>query len=201
MGRAINATIRPLYPRERHGIYSTGSCMGSRACLDRCGKSRPHRESIPGPSSPFRVAIPTELSWSQIIPLLSVVFCVFRAVHEFDFRLVMNETPNKWRPVDCRSCSDRNARFWQHQYVSPDRRRKCLGTEPTLWRSNAFCWVTDIAIHWVNNISSLFFFGARWGRLQSWGKEHGADFLDKQSSTALPSNAFVFIVISSFHVL
>jgi hypothetical protein len=26
------------------------------------GKSRPHRDSIPGPSSPYLVAIPTELS-------------------------------------------------------------------------------------------------------------------------------------------
>ena len=28
----------------------------------RTRKSRPHRDSIPGPSSPYRVAIPTELS-------------------------------------------------------------------------------------------------------------------------------------------
>jgi hypothetical protein len=32
--------------------------MGSMAGLDRC----PNRDSIPGPSSPYRVAIPTELS-------------------------------------------------------------------------------------------------------------------------------------------
>ena len=36
--------------------------MGHRAGVDRCGKSRPHRDSIPGPSSPQRIAIPTELS-------------------------------------------------------------------------------------------------------------------------------------------
>ena len=35
--------------------------MGLRAGLDRCEKSRPHRDSIPGPSSPLAVAIPTEL--------------------------------------------------------------------------------------------------------------------------------------------
>ena len=39
--------------------------MGTRAGLDGCGKSRPHRDSIPGPSSPYRVAIPTELSRPQ----------------------------------------------------------------------------------------------------------------------------------------
>jgi hypothetical protein len=37
--------------------------VGPRAGLDGCGKSRPHRDSIPGPSSQYRVAIPTELSW------------------------------------------------------------------------------------------------------------------------------------------
>ena len=32
------------------------------AGLDRCGKSFPNRDSIPGPSSPYQVAILTELS-------------------------------------------------------------------------------------------------------------------------------------------
>jgi hypothetical protein len=36
--------------------------MGSRAGLDGCEKSRPHRDSIPGPSSAWRVAMPTEPS-------------------------------------------------------------------------------------------------------------------------------------------
>jgi hypothetical protein len=35
-----------------------------RAGLDRCGKSRPHWDSIPGPSSPSRLVIPVELSRS-----------------------------------------------------------------------------------------------------------------------------------------
>ena len=39
--------------------------MGPRAGLDRCGKSRPHRDSIPGPSSPYSVAVPTELPGPQ----------------------------------------------------------------------------------------------------------------------------------------
>ena len=34
--------------------------MGSKAGLDVCGKSHPHRDSIPGPSGQYRVAIPTE---------------------------------------------------------------------------------------------------------------------------------------------
>ena len=35
---------------------------GSRAGLDGCGKSRPNRDSIPGSSTTYHVAIPTELS-------------------------------------------------------------------------------------------------------------------------------------------
>ena len=41
-----------LYPRERADTHCTGGWVGPRAGLDRCGKSRPHRHSIPGPSSP-----------------------------------------------------------------------------------------------------------------------------------------------------
>ena len=41
-----------FYPRERPGTHCTGGWVGPRAGLDRCGKSRPHRDSIPGPSSP-----------------------------------------------------------------------------------------------------------------------------------------------------
>jgi hypothetical protein len=40
------------FPRERPGAHCTGGWVGPRAGLDRCGKSRPHRNSIPGPSSP-----------------------------------------------------------------------------------------------------------------------------------------------------
>ena len=39
--------------------------MGPRAGLEKCGKSRPHRDSISGPSSPQPVAIPTALSRPQ----------------------------------------------------------------------------------------------------------------------------------------
>ena len=39
------------YPRERSGTHCTGGWVGLRTGLDRCGKSRPHRDSIPGPPS------------------------------------------------------------------------------------------------------------------------------------------------------
>jgi len=41
-----------LYPRERPGTHCTGGWVGPRAGMDRCGKSRPHRDSIPGPPTP-----------------------------------------------------------------------------------------------------------------------------------------------------
>ena len=39
-------------PRESTGTHCTGGGVGSRAGLEWCGKSHPHRDSIPGPSSP-----------------------------------------------------------------------------------------------------------------------------------------------------
>jgi hypothetical protein len=43
---------------KRFSAHFIGSWEGLRAGLDDCVKSRPHRDSIPGPSSPYRVAIP-----------------------------------------------------------------------------------------------------------------------------------------------
>jgi hypothetical protein len=37
---------------KRPGIHCTGRWVGLKAGLDGCGKSRPHRYSIPGPPSP-----------------------------------------------------------------------------------------------------------------------------------------------------
>jgi hypothetical protein len=46
--------LRPVrfLPRKRPGTHCTGGWVGPRDGLDRCGKSRPHRDSINGPSSP-----------------------------------------------------------------------------------------------------------------------------------------------------
>jgi hypothetical protein len=52
-----HATPRPLYPRERPGTHGTGGWVGPRAGLDGCGKCRPHRDSIPGPSL-YRLSYP-----------------------------------------------------------------------------------------------------------------------------------------------
>jgi hypothetical protein len=47
----------------------------------------------------------------EVIQLFSVVFYVVTAVYKFDFRLVINGEPNKWRPVAARSSSDRDSCF------------------------------------------------------------------------------------------
>ena len=41
----VNATPRPLYPRERPGAHCTGCWVGPRADLEGCGKSRTHQDS------------------------------------------------------------------------------------------------------------------------------------------------------------
>ena len=38
-------------PRKRPGTHCIGGWVGLRAGLDSSGKSHPHRDSIPGPSS------------------------------------------------------------------------------------------------------------------------------------------------------
>jgi hypothetical protein len=70
MGWVVSVTPRPLNPQERPGTHCTGGWVGPRAGLDRRGTSRPNRDSIPGPSSPYRVAIPTEPSRSIIVTIL-----------------------------------------------------------------------------------------------------------------------------------
>ena len=49
-----------LYPWERLGTHCAGGWVDSRAGMDRCGKSGPHRDSIPGP-----VAVVTTLPGPQ----------------------------------------------------------------------------------------------------------------------------------------
>jgi len=47
---------------KRPHIYCTEGWVGPRASMNKCRKSRRHRDSIPRPSNPYRVAAPTELS-------------------------------------------------------------------------------------------------------------------------------------------
>jgi hypothetical protein len=58
------STPRPgrFTPGKETRYPNIGGWEGPRAGLEGCGKYRPHRDSIPGQSSPLRVTIPTELS-------------------------------------------------------------------------------------------------------------------------------------------
>jgi hypothetical protein len=80
--------------------------------------------------------------WDNTI--IFVVFCVFRVAHKFEFKLITNETPSKWRPVEGRLCSETHV-FDSICVLSVDCRCKCSGTPHALWRSAAFFWVRDSA--------------------------------------------------------
>ena len=47
---------------KKSGTHCIGGWVGPRTGLKWCGKSRPHRDSIPRPFNPGRIAIPTTLS-------------------------------------------------------------------------------------------------------------------------------------------
>ena len=70
------------------------------------------------------VTVKNTFGWSpvmvcawHILQLFSLVFCVVKAVRKSDFRLVINEAPDKWRPVERRSRSDTGSCFWQDLWV------------------------------------------------------------------------------------
>ena len=47
---------------KRPSIHCVGGWVGPRAGADGCRNPHPLRDSIPGPSRPYRVAVPTALS-------------------------------------------------------------------------------------------------------------------------------------------
>jgi hypothetical protein len=47
----------PLPPEKRPGTHGVGGCVGPMAGPDECGKFYSHRDSIPGPSSPWRLRV------------------------------------------------------------------------------------------------------------------------------------------------
>jgi hypothetical protein len=78
----------------------------------------------------------------EIIQLFCVMFCVFRLVYKFDFRVVINETANKWRPAERRLCNDIHF-FWQDLYDFPWPSYGVLSYSPHCSGQLLFCWVTD----------------------------------------------------------
>jgi len=87
----VNATPRPLCLLEIPGTHCMGDWMGSRVGPDWYRKSRPHRDSNPGPSSPKKAVIPTELYQSTCYSttfaqyrLMSLMSVYFRCDRRFD---------------------------------------------------------------------------------------------------------------------
>jgi hypothetical protein len=52
MGVGGQRHAQAVYPRESTGTHCIGGWVGPRVGIDECGKSRLHRDSILGPSSP-----------------------------------------------------------------------------------------------------------------------------------------------------
>ena len=90
--------------------------MGPRAVLDRCGKSRPHKNSIPGPSSSKRFSIPITLSRStklevyntnikyahknSIINIHCLIICNYRRWNaKFKLKMQHRHFCRKFQPV------------------------------------------------------------------------------------------------------
>ena len=73
---------RFIYKKKTPGTRCIGSLVSPRIGLDRCGKSRNHKDSILRPSSPSRVALPTELSQPPLLPAESYKICFFTSFKE-----------------------------------------------------------------------------------------------------------------------
>lgn len=67
MACLVNATPGCFNTGKGHpALHCMGGWVNTRADLDGCEKSRTHRDSIPGPCSPQKVATPTTLSKSLL---------------------------------------------------------------------------------------------------------------------------------------
>ena len=94
---------------ERPGTHCTGGWVGHRAGLERWGKSRPHRNSIPGQSSPYPVAISTELSR----PACSVVIRQKSLLQDIS---LWNATKRK--STDCHSAANNSHKAQRPSFTS-----------------------------------------------------------------------------------
>ena len=74
----------------------------------------------------------------KMVQLCPVVYYVVSAVYPLDCRFVINETPNKGRPME-RSCSARDRKCM----FSPEQPMECSGALPKLCRSRKGCSVNE----------------------------------------------------------
>jgi hypothetical protein len=73
-----------LTPGKRQPLY--------RGVLDECVRSRLHRDSIPGPSSPWPVAVQTKLFWPTQLPFCSVCLYQLKTPYAKNYGLQAYET-------------------------------------------------------------------------------------------------------------
>jgi hypothetical protein len=84
----VNSTPQPaLYPRERPGTHCTGGWVDPRAGLDG-RKISPHRDSIPGPSSPWC----TNLCLKHLLYNLCLKHLLYKLVSETLTLRLVSET-------------------------------------------------------------------------------------------------------------
>ena len=65
MGSVVNATPRPIYPGKEPVLIVQEAGLAPGPVWTGAESVAPHRDSIPGPSIPLRVAILTELPGLQ----------------------------------------------------------------------------------------------------------------------------------------
>ena len=140
-----------IYPRERPGTHCTGGWVGPRAGLDRCEKSRIHRDSISGPSSPQPVAIPTTLPGP---PGLNFLFRKWNFVLAYETecnpRFICCSEQSAPRALDCGMTRTKGFSLWPAMEGNT-----CQGKEPIDWS----IWIKGITR--PNEIASQMSFSRR----------------------------------------
>jgi hypothetical protein len=185
---AVNATPRSLYPEKdpvpivQEAGWAPGPIWMGGETLAPNGIRSPDRQARS--ESLYRLrfrgtrlwpptnAIPYKntLYWSAVVlcaceltKLLPVVFfCVVRALHKFDLRLIMKETPTKWRPVERWPCINTDTCFWHDPYASPptvvvDFRNPTRSVQLNcilVWTdgSTSFCWSHPYSTPYLSSV-------------------------------------------------
>ena len=91
-GWVVNATPRPLYPRERPGTHCISGWVGPRAGVDGCGKSRPigirSQDSPARSESLYRLIYPGphKMMWSAFKIVFRVISGItYRTCAQYHF--------------------------------------------------------------------------------------------------------------------
>jgi hypothetical protein len=145
--------------------------VGPTTGLDGCGKSRLHRNSIPGPSSPKRVAISTKLPRSPIIIIIIIIIItiihkyIHTYIHFLDFKfenppflkhifslcLVQNKTlpwcldfdPSPLKPAVNTTAVHVWYKEWHRDHFSSERYAFSLSAEARGFSIPVHLYVTD----------------------------------------------------------